>query len=254
MKSERDREKSEGQREIEDGDSTRQESEGESGKVGKERNQKSDGDGSVRGGKPSDGEKSGRGDKPSGGEKSGRGDKASDGEGLVFWVMLAVIILAGYVLFFGNKLKVKTGQNVAQTMTFKRVSDGKFQKFDWKGKVTFIHFWATWCRVCRSELKHATQRAFAYNKRGIRYIMLNVDDPSLKAIRKILKEEGLEEFLSVHYSDALLQASKFFGVNVLPTLIMISPSGRLLHARTGIVPDYILEQWLQEVAIVQNKR
>ena len=100
--------------------------------------------------------------------------------------------------------------------------------FNWasyQGKVVLIDFWATWCRPCLAELPNVEKLYAKYNSRGFEVVSISMDEDRAK----------LDEFLAkkpmpwvVLHDEGGNPAAKYYGVNSVPTAILIDRSGNVV--------------------------
>ncbi len=104
-----------------------------------------------------------------------------------------------------------------------------------RGSVVLLDFWATWCGPCRAELPILASLHRRYEARGLRVVGVNVDEGGPSLVPQFQRHFGLGYTLV--YDDRG-EASRLFGVQGLPTLVLIDRSGevRLRHAG-GISED-----------------
>jgi cytochrome c biogenesis protein CcmG, thiol:disulfide interchange protein DsbE len=114
--------------------------------------------------------------------------------------------------------------------------DGKPVRLsDFKGKVVFLNFWATWCEPCAVELP-AIDRLGAYFKgKEIKVLTVSIDKEGKAAIEpffaKVLKkhEASFDVLL-----DTDQKISKSYGTFKVPETYIIDPSGRIRDKAEGI--------------------
>ena len=145
-----------------------------------------------------------------------------------FLVFLSAIAVAGNIEFSSVDL---TGKE-------HRLSD-------YKGKWIIVNYWATWCPPCIDEIpelvefheKHAENRAVVL---GVNYE--NIDDAFL--------HDFIKEYLITYpVLKADLNKTPPFGrVQGLPTTFVISPAGKLVETRVGVVSL----EWLESVIQPKN--
>jgi thiol-disulfide isomerase/thioredoxin len=61
-------------------------------------------------------------------------------------------------------------------------SDGKLKQFPEKlGKATIVHFWASWCAPCITELPALDAFAAKYKKQGVNFVVVSLDSKANQA-------------------------------------------------------------------------
>jgi thiol-disulfide isomerase/thioredoxin len=108
--------------------------------------------------------------------------------------------------------------------------NGKSVKLsDFRGKVVFLNFWATWCGPCRAEVPdidklHDTLKNDAF-------AVLAVD---LREDRRIVSSFMARESLDFPvYLDPDGRIAGLYGVNGIPTTYLIDPDGRIAGRAVG---------------------
>lgn len=109
--------------------------------------------------------------------------------------------------------------------------DGK--PFDWKtyqGKVVLIDFWATWCGPCRAELPNLQKLHAQYSRRGFEIVSISVDEDRAK-LDAFLQQTPMP-WVVLHGEKGQNATAKYYGVNAVPTTILVDRSGRVVSLDT----------------------
>lgn len=128
---------------------------------------------------------------------------------------------------------------------------------DYKGKVVFLNFWATWCPPCRQEMPHIEELYNEYGKNSEDVIFIGVTNPktddypnntdvSIDEIKTFLAENGYT-FPSVFDETGSVLADYY--VNAFPTTYMIDRDGNIFgYVSSALTKDMmknIIEQTLE---------
>jgi thiol-disulfide isomerase/thioredoxin len=99
---------------------------------------------------------------------------------------------------------------------------------DFKGKVTVLVFWATWCGPCIAEMPHFQEavRKYAANQDVI-FLAISIDERRL-AVRPFIERNRYR--LPVAYD---INGAAAFGINGVPLLIIVDRQGRVAFREQG---------------------
>jgi cytochrome c biogenesis protein CcmG/thiol:disulfide interchange protein DsbE len=98
-----------------------------------------------------------------------------------------------------------------------------------KGHAVLLDFWATWCGPCRKEVPIVDRIAQRYSDQGLAVIGVNTSDQPGNAA-PFAKSHHLS--FPIAYDEGQRAASAF-EVDTLPTLVVISKTGKILAVRIG---------------------
>jgi len=102
---------------------------------------------------------------------------------------------------------------------------------DFKDKVVFLHFWATWCGPCRAELP-AIQKLYDRfkDRKGFALLAVSGDRKGPNVIRPFMQRMKLT--IPVFW-DSKGQGHGLYGVRSIPTTYLIDRSGRVIGRAVG---------------------
>ena len=132
---------------------------------------------------------------------------------------------------------------------------------DYKGKVVFLNFWATWCGPCQSEMPEIQQ---LYEEHGLNeedLVVLGVANPVTDEApgNADKSREEVEAFLSDNgytfpvVMDETGQVLADYGISAFPTTFMIDAEGNLFGYVAGAIDLEIMEDIVQQTMTGQRK-
>ena len=110
------------------------------------------------------------------------------------------------------------------------VEGGMATLSDYKGRVVFLNFWATWCPYCVEERSSLQVLHEKYKNQGLVVIAVSIDQGGIEKVKKFVKEKGLT-FLNAH--DKSSKTSVEYGVRGVPATIIVEPSGAAVGGVIG---------------------
>lgn len=121
---------------------------------------------------------------------------------------------------------------------------------DYKGKIVFLNFWATWCPPCKAELPYIQELYEEYQAmEDADVVFLGVVFPSYRNEQDV---EGVTEFLSekgytfpvLMDTEASLMQSYY--ITAYPTTYMIDPDGNVLGYIPGGMTKAVMENVIEQ--------
>ena len=119
---------------------------------------------------------------------------------------------------------------------------GKVVDYDsYRGKVTLINFWATWCGPCRNEIPDLIALSRDLAGRNVRVIGISEDRGSnvIEDVKSFVKENGIPYQILVS-TDELDES--FRNVRMLPTSFIVDDEGTIVQSFVGIRTKEYLTQ------------
>ena len=110
-----------------------------------------------------------------------------------------------------------------------------------RGQAVLLDFWATWCGPCQAEAPVVDRIAQRYGGQGLTVVGVNTSDEAGNAAPYASRHH-----LSYPIAyDEGQRAAMAFKVDSLPTLVLISKTGKVLAVRTGVTSDAELDELIK---------
>lgn len=137
---------------------------------------------------------------------------------------------------------------------------GKTHKLsDYKGKVVFLNFWATWCPPCKMEMPDIQKLYEKYEKQGEKseVVVLSVAAPNTQDEKDI---DGIKAFLEENgytYPVLMDDGGYTFGayrISSLPTTFMIDKEGNVFGYVQGGLTQEAMESIIEQTITGKRKQ
>jgi thiol-disulfide isomerase/thioredoxin len=146
-----------------------------------------------------------------------------------------------------------TAGKTAEDFTARGMHGGTVRLSDFKGSYVLLDFWASWCGPCRKDNPHLVRLFKEYHDEGLDIISV-ADDEDAAAWTRAIRKDGLDAWDNV-LSGAqqtggkprgAASLDKMYGVQVLPTRILIDRDGKIIGRYTG-EPEPALDKKLTQL-------
>lgn len=94
---------------------------------------------------------------------------------------------------------------------------------DFKGKVVFLNFWATWCDPCQEEMPGMERLHQAYKDRGFSVLAISLDVQGAGVVKPFVKKFGLSFPIGL---DPKMEVRERYGVWAVPSTFLIDRNGK----------------------------
>lgn len=167
------------------------------------------------------------------------------------WIRLTlvVVIVGGVVAllaygFTRDTRYIRSALIAKQAPSFTlTLFDGKVIRLeDFRGKVVFLNFWASWCVPCRDEAKTLEAVWQSYKDRGVVFLGIDIQDKEEDA-RAFMKEFGITY---LNGRDANGKIAVDYGVWGIPESFFIDQQGRITYKHVGEISSQIIDAKLDE--------
>jgi peroxiredoxin len=126
--------------------------------------------------------------------------------------------------------------------------DGKPVRLaDFRGKVVFLDFWATWCPPCRESLPKTQKLHKRFGAKGLAVVAITNEDRA--TAEAFCKKNG---YSFPVYTDGPGTASLAFDVYGIPTFAIVDRAGRLVSYYVGPQPPEVIARDLVKAGLVSR--
>lgn len=126
-------------------------------------------------------------------------------------------------------LRAEPAQGAAPAFALKDHQNKTVSLADFRGKVVFVNFWASWCGPCREEMPSLADLAKQMDPRDTVFLEVSVDD-DWNAVDGFLGQTA-QPFKVLLDQDK--KVSDSYGTHVYPESYVIGPDGKLVYKIVG---------------------
>ncbi|MEW6374685.1 MAG: TlpA disulfide reductase family protein [Thermodesulfobacteriota bacterium] len=158
---------------------------------------------------------------------------------IFFGYLLIILILLssnGLIEGGGDALFLKTGispikdNKKAPNFCLENLSGKKVELKQFKGKVIFLNFWATWCGPCKEEMPSMEALYQKFKEKGFVFLTISVDYAGLKPVKEFIEKN---RYTFPVLLDPKYEALDLYEVKGIPTTILIDKKGILIGKAIG---------------------
>ncbi|MDH5446966.1 MAG: protein disulfide oxidoreductase [Gammaproteobacteria bacterium] len=126
----------------------------------------------------------------------------------------------------------------APSINSQLLSNENFQLQSLQGKPVLLHFWASWCGICKME-----QDSIEAISQDHTVISIAMKSGAAHKVTQYMKDHGLS-FPTINDPDGSI--SDRYGVRAVPACFIISPDGKIQFKETGYTTEWglRLRLWL----------
>jgi len=98
---------------------------------------------------------------------------------------------------------------------------------DYKGKLTLVDFWATWCGPCVAELPNVKEVYDKYHGKGFDILGISLDEDA-QTVKKFVESKDIKWRQIVNGRDEQ-DITRPYGVMAIPSTFLVGPDGKIVQ-------------------------
>lgn len=150
---------------------------------------------------------------------------------IIRWIIeLAVII--GIVLLLRAWFSRDLIQGPAPPFSATLLDGSPISLSDYAGETVLLHFWATWCAICRLEENEIVR---IHDRHSV--VTVAMQSGPAFAVESYLSERERE---LVVINDPEANLARLYGVRAVPSTFIINPRGEIIYRKQGYAPPFEL--------------
>ncbi len=145
----------------------------------------------------------------------------------------------------GNQQEVSIGTNVgeiAPDFTLFDLDGNELSLSDFRGKVVFINFWATWCPPCRAEMPEIESIYQDYKDKDVVVIGVDILETE-ELVREFVQRGGYNWIFVI---DLTGEVAANYNIQAIPTSFFIDREGVIRAINIGAMTKRAMEDKLAE--------
>lgn len=132
--------------------------------------------------------------------------------------------------------------------------DGKNVKLsDYRGKWVIVNYWATWCPPCRMEIPELEMFYEKHKDKDAVVLGVNYETGDVKHVQDFARQQMVSYPIVREKGGANGRSTVFGPLKGLPTTYMVTPKGEVVAARTGMVDQKMLEDFMAKFNSMSSK-
>jgi cytochrome c biogenesis protein CcmG, thiol:disulfide interchange protein DsbE len=139
-------------------------------------------------------------------------------------IITAVLLLSSIPCFAGN-----LAGNDAPAFSVMAQDKGQISLSQFKGKVVYLDFWASWCGPCRKSFPWMNAMQSKYGAQGLQVVGINLDEKSEDGLH-FLKETPAQ--FTVGFDSKGITPG-LYGVKGMPSSLLIGRDGKVILEHSG---------------------
>jgi len=149
---------------------------------------------------------------------------------ILFLLVLHTPVEGAKTLFEKAGIQPIKGKPMAPHFSLDNLDGKKVELKQYRGKIVFLNFWATWCGPCKEEMPSMEALYQKFKERGFAFLAISVDYDEKKKVKEFMDKH--------HYTFPVLIDPRsltldLYKVREIPTTILIDKKGKMVGKAIG---------------------
>jgi thiol-disulfide isomerase/thioredoxin len=154
------------------------------------------------------------------------------------------------IVFCAFKTDESAERPLAPDFTLESNEGKKVSLSDFKGKVVYIDFWATWCGPCVAEIPHSKKlkEKFAGND-SIVFMYVSVDnEDNVDGWKSFIRKKGLTGVQLISRDGGKEdRVGERYGLQYIPRFVLVDKNGKVAYGQAPAPSDASSEQLIKQL-------
>jgi len=133
-------------------------------------------------------------------------------------------------LFLKIGIQPIEGGSKAPNFYLEDLKGKKLELKNFKGKVVFLNFWATWCGPCKEEMPSIEILYQQFKEKNFVFLTISVDYEGKKPVKEFIEKQ---RYTFPVLLDPKCEILDLYGVKGIPTTIIIDKNGKMVGKAIG---------------------
>jgi peroxiredoxin len=170
---------------------------------------------------------------------------------ILIGLALVAVSVGLYVIFFTDNQTTREVREIrsafrpkvgdpAPDFTLPSLGGNPIHLSNYRGKVVFLNFWATWCPPCREEMPSMESLYQRFKGRDFEMLAVSIDTKGADRVQSFVATYGLTFPVLL---DPNKKVYRLYGLTGIPETFVINKTGDIIFKIIG-PRDWVKKQWL----------
>jgi peroxiredoxin len=146
---------------------------------------------------------------------------------------LTAVLVVGLLLGAGAIWLMPSGTTQAPAVSFTTLDGERITMQELRGRPVLVNFWSTTCVTCIQEMPHLEELHEALGPKGLKVIGVAMSFDPPEQVAAFQERRQLPYTIALDFDSTV--AASFGNVSLTPTSFLISPQGRIVYHKIGLL-------------------